>query len=366
MGGLRPSGSRPPVSTGPPPTGYFAGGDRALARRESAAANPYDNRGPYASQEALAGIEPGEGQQQGAEDGQQQPAPDFSGVQPGQVPLDAGQRQPRRPGEAAAPVQPAPRTRQRAGFGSAGSIGGFGSQRQQQVPPSGGQPAGFGRQGVGPQASNIIQRLLTTPRPGGLQGLQQQNAAMANQPAAFPEGIAGVASKAEDHGVRVYRGKENYNEWEFVYDYREEEGLEGIVGGAAGGGLAPGQPGTSASGILGGAATQGGGIVPAGVSAPIPGQAAPAGFPGQPQNPNDPRGGFGRQGPSIFYPPTAPIGAPGGGPYPGQPPVQPGPGTPPEPNPTTPQTQPNNRTGRRLPNSRFGGQTYPNQPQPQR
>lgn len=357
-GGFGSSGmsrsTRRPVQTGPPPTGYFAGGDRALAVRQSAAVNPNEDRGPYASQEALAGLEAGGGQQQGGE-GEQRPAPDFSGVLPGQVPLEAGQRLPRRPGEPAPPVRPGPRTRQRPGFGNSS----LGAQRRQQQQPTGGQPAGFGRQGVGTQASNIIQRLLTTPRPGGLRGLQQSNSALSrNQPAAFQEGIAGVASKAEDHGVRVYRGKENYNEWEFVYDYRKEKGLGGgAVGGMGGGGLAAGQPGANASGTLGMAATRGGAVMPGGTTTRIPGPAAQPGMPGQPPNPNDPRGGFGRTGPSVFYPPTAPINQPGAGPYPTtQPPAQPGPGTPP--------TQPNSRLGRQLPTSRFGGRNTPTQPQP--
>ena len=51
-------------------------------------------------------------------------------------------------------------------------------------------------------------------------GQQQVTAAVTAQ--VFERGIAGVASKSEDVGVRVFNGKEAYNEWEFVYDYRKD------------------------------------------------------------------------------------------------------------------------------------------------
>jgi hypothetical protein len=35
-------------------------------------------------------------------------------------------------------------------------------------------------------------------------------------------GIAGVASKAEDEGIKIYRKHTKYNEWEFIYDQRED------------------------------------------------------------------------------------------------------------------------------------------------
>jgi hypothetical protein len=68
------------------------------------------------------------------------------------------------------------------------------------------------------QAIGLIQKILTTPRPGGLQGLQQQQQAQTS----FGAGIAGVASMADAEGIRVYNERTNYKEWEFVYDPNKE------------------------------------------------------------------------------------------------------------------------------------------------
>ena len=35
-------------------------------------------------------------------------------------------------------------------------------------------------------------------------------------------GIAGVASKYEATGIRIYKDHAKYNEWEFIYDPRDE------------------------------------------------------------------------------------------------------------------------------------------------
>jgi hypothetical protein len=68
---------------------------------------------------------------------------------------------------------------------------------------------------------------------------------------AFQEGIAGVASKAEQFGVKVYKGKNLYTEWEFVYDYRQDAGMNGMPGApGAMGELNPNQPGLTAGGAL--------------------------------------------------------------------------------------------------------------------
>jgi hypothetical protein len=96
--------------------------------------------------------------------------------------------------------------------------------------------------------ANVIGQLLTTARPGGLpsSGMMGQPSApggaapqpnynpvaggatqLNNSPAAAATqqatqiiggGIAGVASKREQEGIKVYREKSKYNEWEFVYD----------------------------------------------------------------------------------------------------------------------------------------------------
>ena len=58
-------------------------------------------------------------------------------------------------------------------------------------------------------------RLLTTPRQGGIPG--QANAA------ALGPGIVGVATKHEGVGIKLYAEREKYQEWEFVYDPKEEK-----------------------------------------------------------------------------------------------------------------------------------------------
>jgi hypothetical protein len=36
-------------------------------------------------------------------------------------------------------------------------------------------------------------------------------------------GIAGVASKREQEGIKIYNTKKKYNEWEFVYDVTKDK-----------------------------------------------------------------------------------------------------------------------------------------------
>lgn len=140
-----------------------------------------------------------------------------------------------------------------AGFppapGTGFTLGQGGAPRQPAAPVYPGQPLPVpvpGVPGVGSEAARIIGQLLTTPRPGGLAGIQA-----GGQPGAFGVagggsgqtfggGIAGVASKSEARGVKVVNERETYNEWEFVYDYRKDPLLMGAVAGA---GAVPGQPG---------------------------------------------------------------------------------------------------------------------------
>ena len=174
--------------------------------------------------------------------------------------------------------------------------------------PVAGTPAGYqagavtGSPAVGPavgsEAARIIGQLLTTPRPGGLAGLMGAGpqpvanpfggpsaspfggpgassslggGSAFNNPGAssfqggsstgagttgFGGGIAGVASKSEARGIKVYRDRETYNEWEFVYDYRRDPLLVG--GAAAGTGGLPSQPGTASQSGTASAFGQGG------------------------------------------------------------------------------------------------------------
>ncbi|MBX9600920.1 MAG: hypothetical protein K2X35_07950 [Bryobacteraceae bacterium] len=64
------------------------------------------------------------------------------------------------------------------------------------------------------QAVNAIGNLLTTPR-------QPVQGGSFNRPNEMGQGgIAGVASKYEGTGIKVYREKSKYDEWEFVFDLR--------------------------------------------------------------------------------------------------------------------------------------------------
>ncbi|MGA7237881.1 MAG: hypothetical protein WBY44_19505, partial [Bryobacteraceae bacterium] len=92
-----------------------------------------------------------------------------------------------------------------------GLIGGMPGAAPGNASP--GAPAGIN---VSPQAqaaaANLIQGLLTQPRPGGMQGLPGQSGLI------MGGGIAGVASKAEGESIMVYADHTDYGEWEFIYD----------------------------------------------------------------------------------------------------------------------------------------------------
>jgi len=143
--------------------------------------------------------------------------------------------------------------------------------------------------------------MLTQPRPGGLAGLQgnRQQQRQGSGPG-LTGGIAGVASKVEERGVKVYKGRDYFNEWEFVFDHREAQAQTmagmGIMGGM-GGGMPAGQPGMSANpnlsitpgGMPGSTGGQGGNAYPSG----YPTVGRPGGQPGpgtqrrSDPNPND-------------------------------------------------------------------------------
>jgi hypothetical protein len=58
-------------------------------------------------------------------------------------------------------------------------------------------------------------------------------------------GIAGVASKVEAEGIKIYKEHSKYNEWEFIYDPRQE--LVGLLGPQA----QPGGPVVDQTGLSG-------------------------------------------------------------------------------------------------------------------
>jgi type II secretory pathway pseudopilin PulG len=116
--------------------------------------------------------------------------------------------------------------------GIPGLPGPYGVQPQAASPPVRGQlqPA----PGQANPAAQLIQQILTTPRPGGLQG----TAAATAGAAMIPGGIAGVATTFEAEGIMVFNERTKYNEWEFLYDYRQEQaaaGASAALGAGAGG-----------------------------------------------------------------------------------------------------------------------------------
>jgi hypothetical protein len=87
-------------------------------------------------------------------------------------------------------------------------------------PGANGNPPGFPQPGTtagqGNAAADMIRNILTTPRPGGMpQGLAGGTV--------IGGGIAGVASKAEGEGVKVYNDRTLYQEWEFIFDPQKQK-----------------------------------------------------------------------------------------------------------------------------------------------
>jgi hypothetical protein len=118
----------------------------------------------------------------------------------------------------------------------------------------GGPPAG---------AAGLINQILTSPRPGGLNGLATGPAPgqPTNSPFGTPAGvgqvgtpasamtsgtanntgtpitgttgqmigggIAGVATKVDGEGIKVYNERSKYKEWEFIYDLSKDTGMTG-------------------------------------------------------------------------------------------------------------------------------------------
>ncbi len=159
-----------------------------------------------------------------------------------------------------------------SGFPPQGQPGVNGLPQGVQLPPGMPMPPGTinpltGPNGTSqPAGTSLINQLLTTPRPGGLAGLTGANAATA-QPALDQNGnpipaanqttgaagattattsqvvgggLAGVASKREQEGIKVYKDKKKYNLWEFVYDITKDPTRTG--GALPAQGQAPGQP----------------------------------------------------------------------------------------------------------------------------
>jgi len=120
----------------------------------------------------------------------------------------------------------------------------------QGTPPNFPQP---GLQGINPAQANaaaqIINRILMTPNPIGIAGIQGGPGNV------MGGGIAGVASTVEDEGIMVYNDRSKYNEWEFIYDYSKVKPLANPNAGRTVGGPASqagsGQLGTNPLGGAG-------------------------------------------------------------------------------------------------------------------
>ena len=124
-------------------------------------------------------------------------------------------------------------------------------------------------------AAGLIGQILTTPRPGGLNGLggvQQgtidpntqggttsTSTGTSNLSAPTPTataaqtiggGIAGVASKMEEDGIKTYKDQTSYHKWEFVYDITKDPARTG--GAVPQGAPPPGTPigGTAPNGAV--------------------------------------------------------------------------------------------------------------------
>jgi hypothetical protein len=159
------------------------------------------------------------------------------------------------------------------GFNNTGFNTGFNNTNNTGFNNTGFNNTGPGGQpGVAPNnAVQMINQMLTTPRQGG--------APTSNGP--FQNnmngglGLAGVASLYEGPSILVYGDRQKYNEWEFVFDLKQNT---------------LGQQQTGSQGL------------PGGPNGQRPGGNGPGGMPNQPGNP------FGGNGPGGFP------GGPGGGP----------------------------------------------------
>jgi hypothetical protein len=144
-------------------------------------------------------------------------------------------------------------------------------------------------------AAEMIGRILTTPRPGGLQGITGSAAPMGPT---IGGGIAGVASTSEREGIMMYADHSKYDEWEFTFDMTKYKPianpLTGSIGTPAGqlgsmqGTSPPGQPIAPAAGFgagNSGFSSSGFGQAP-GAATPAPGSAGQTGFGSQNPTPD--------------------------------------------------------------------------------
>ncbi len=129
------------------------------------------------------------------------------------------------------------------------------------------------------QAAGMINSILTSPRPGGLAGIQSQAGVSGGG-----VGIAGVASTLDADSIMEYADHTNYSEWEFIYDGRWQppaDPRQGNGGTAVSqmGNMSGSSPPGSAIGTPIGAQGAQPGQSPMGGQPPVGGQGAPGSSP---------------------------------------------------------------------------------------
>jgi hypothetical protein len=127
-------------------------------------------------------------------------------------------------------------------------------QPQQPNPVSFGPPGADPNMAGGNQAADMIRNLLTRPRP--MPGSAGAGAGAAGSQIGVGS-IAGVASKVEKQSIKIYNDRDQYNEWEFIYDFSQDRTGAGRMAGNMGAGdprlgqQPGGQPMTGAPGFGG-------------------------------------------------------------------------------------------------------------------
>lgn len=102
----------------------------------------------------------------------------------------------------------------------------------QTLGQTGGQPGQRGQAGAATQAAGRGGPTQSSPQPSAFGG------------GSAPGGILGVRSKSKAESIRLYQGRNHYNEWNFIYVNQNPGGPggRGQPGGSGGRGQ-PGQPG---------------------------------------------------------------------------------------------------------------------------
>ena len=141
--------------------------------------------------------------------------------------------------------------------------------------PSTTQRATPGQGGAANPALQLIQNILMNPRPAPA-GMQTGAGGQM-----LGGGIAGVASKLEAGSIKVYNERSAYNEWEFIYDPKNDKSAALAGAALAGAAAAPSESGRSQQP----APLSGPGLSPAAAPAGMPGVQPPGGFPTGPRTP---------------------------------------------------------------------------------